>query len=106
MCLLLVLTCLISSKDGRVRQHDLRTPHTCHRGGADCPPPLVDMGLELSTLALSSLTPYQFVVAGESPYVSDFTFYLLDKPGHVQRPRRDIYLIDAISDEISSLNMG
>ncbi|RDB22735.1 WD repeat protein iqw1 [Hypsizygus marmoreus] len=53
-------------EDGSVRQHDLRTPHECSRGS--CPPPLVKVNHELSTLALSPLTPYQFVVAGESPY--------------------------------------
>ena len=31
--------------------------------------PLVKVNHELSTLALSPLTPYHFVVAGESPYV-------------------------------------
>lgn len=54
-------------KDGSVRQHDLRTPHDCRRG--PCPAPLVKVNHELSALALSPLTPYQFVVAGESPYV-------------------------------------
>jgi len=56
-----------SVKDGSVRQHDLRRPHDCHHG--PCPTPLVKVNHELSTLALSPLTPYQFVVAGESPYV-------------------------------------
>lgn len=54
-------------KDGSVRQHDLRTSHDCGRG--ICPSPLVKLNHELSTLTLSPLTPYQFVVAGESPYV-------------------------------------
>jgi WD repeat-containing protein 42A len=56
------------SKDGSVRQHDLRTSHNCRNNGS-CPAPLVKVNHELSTLALSPLTPYQFVVAGESPYV-------------------------------------
>jgi len=55
-------------QDGTVRQHDLRAPrHNCSSGA--CPPPLVKLPHDLSTLALSPLTPYQFVVAGESPYV-------------------------------------
>ena len=51
-----------------MRQHDLRSHHACTRGS--CPAPLVDVAFELSTIALSPLTSYQFVVAGESPYVS------------------------------------
>lgn len=54
-------------QDGTVRQHDLRTPHTCSSGA--CPAPLVRLPHDLSALALSPLAPYQFVVAGESPYV-------------------------------------
>jgi len=50
-----------------VRQHDLRTSHSCSSGA--CPAPLVELPHELSTIALSPLTPYQFVVGGESPYV-------------------------------------
>ncbi|KAJ3553208.1 hypothetical protein NM688_g3741 [Phlebia brevispora] len=57
---------LTVSEDGTVRQHDLRVHHTCGRG--NCPTPLVRVSFELSTMALSPLTPYQFVVAGESPY--------------------------------------
>ncbi|KAG8218871.1 WD40 repeat-like protein [Butyriboletus roseoflavus] len=59
---------LTVAEDGEVRQHDLRTPHSCTRGG--CPAPLVRLPHELSTIALSPLTPYQFVVGGESPFVS------------------------------------
>ncbi|KAJ7180123.1 WD40 repeat-like protein [Mycena crocata] len=55
---------LTVGEDGTVRQHDLRTPHTCDDGS--CPPPLVKLDFELSTISLSSLTPFQFVVAGES----------------------------------------
>ncbi|KAI0698580.1 WD40-repeat-containing domain protein [Cytidiella melzeri] len=57
---------LTVSEDGTVRQHDLRAHHTCVDGS--CPTPLVEMNHELSTLALSPLTPYQFVVAGSSEH--------------------------------------
>lgn len=53
-------------EDGSVRQHDLRLAHDCPHD--PCPTPLAKVNHELSTLALSPLTPYQFVVAGESPY--------------------------------------
>ena len=55
-----------------MRQHDLRTKHNCNDG---CGTPLVEMKLsdgdqlELSNISLSKMTPYQFVVCGESPYV-------------------------------------
>ncbi|KAF4601999.1 hypothetical protein EYR40_005200 [Pleurotus pulmonarius] len=58
---------LTVAEDGSVRQHDLRVSHTCGPGGS-CPAPLIKCQHELSTLALSPLSPYQFVVAGESPY--------------------------------------
>ncbi|KAF9534294.1 WD40-repeat-containing domain protein [Crepidotus variabilis] len=64
---------LTVSEDGTVRQHDLRTPHNCS-GSSPCADPLVDLGLELCTLSLSPLTPYQFVVAGDGPYA-----YLFDR---------------------------
>ncbi|KAF9057598.1 WD40-repeat-containing domain protein [Panaeolus papilionaceus] len=54
------------AEDGTVRQHDLRIPHNCHTEA--CSAPLVDIGFELSTISLSPLTPYQFVVAGDSPH--------------------------------------
>jgi WD repeat-containing protein 42A len=54
------------SEDGTVRQHDLRTSHNCW--AETCPAPLVEIGHSLSTLAISPLTPHQFVVAGNSPY--------------------------------------
>jgi len=57
---------LTVAEDGTVRQHDLRVPHICTSG--NCPAPLVKLSHKLSTIALSPLTPYQFVVAGESPY--------------------------------------
>ncbi|KAF9453071.1 WD40 repeat-like protein [Macrolepiota fuliginosa MF-IS2] len=57
---------LTVSEDGTVRQHDLRTPHNCRQNA--CPMPLLKLNIDLSTLSLSTLTPYQFVVSGESPY--------------------------------------
>ncbi|KAI6035413.1 WD40 repeat-like protein [Pisolithus orientalis] len=57
---------LTVAEDGTVRQHDLRTFHVC--GGRGCPAPLVKLSHDLSTIALSPLTPYQFVVGGESPF--------------------------------------
>lgn len=57
-----------------MRQHDLRVPHNCALG--NCPAPLVKVDHDLSSIALSPLTPYQFVVAGESPYVSLTSYYL------------------------------
>ncbi|KAF8812472.1 WD40 repeat-like protein [Phlegmacium glaucopus] len=54
------------SEDGTVRQHDLRTYHNCRT--ETCPAPLVEIGHSLSTLAISPLTPHQFVVAGDGPY--------------------------------------
>ncbi|KAI0677623.1 WD40 repeat-like protein [Trametes maxima] len=57
---------LTVAEDGSVRQHDLRVPHLCRSN--HCPAPLVRLDHELSTLSLSPLTPYQFVVAGASPY--------------------------------------
>ncbi|TFK89831.1 WD40 repeat-like protein [Polyporus arcularius HHB13444] len=57
---------LTVAEDGTVRQHDLRVPHTC--SSESCPAPLVQVNHELSTLSLSPLTPYHFVVAGSSPY--------------------------------------
>ncbi|KZT62944.1 WD40 repeat-like protein [Calocera cornea HHB12733] len=53
------------SQDGTVRQHDLRTEHTCRTG---CPPPLIKVPHQLFAIARSSLTPFYFVVAGSSPY--------------------------------------
>ncbi|KAJ1309089.1 hypothetical protein OPQ81_004767 [Rhizoctonia solani] len=57
-------TFLTVAGDRTVRQHDLRTPHTCPR----CPPPLVKTSHPLSALGSSPLTPWYFVVAGESKY--------------------------------------
>ncbi|KAF5333136.1 hypothetical protein D9611_002459 [Ephemerocybe angulata] len=59
------------SEDGTVRQHDLRMRHNCRED--DCPASLVEMKdsdgdpVELSNISLSCLTPYQFIVVGESP---------------------------------------
>ncbi|KAG2077379.1 WD40 repeat-like protein [Suillus decipiens] len=61
---------LTVAEDGQVRQHDLRTSHSCTSGA--CPAPLVMLPHELSIIALSPLTPYQFVVGGESPYAHLF----------------------------------
>ncbi|KAF9222001.1 WD40 repeat-like protein [Gyrodon lividus] len=61
---------LTVAEDGEVRQHDLRTPHSCARGS--CPAPLVKLPHKLSTIALSPLAPYQFVVGGESPFAHLF----------------------------------
>lgn len=57
---------LTVAEDGSVRQHDLRTTHRCSVD--ECPAPLIKMKHELTSLSLSPLTPYQFVVAGESPF--------------------------------------
>ncbi|KEP49326.1 histone acetyltransferase SAGA, TRRAP/TRA1 component, pi-3 kinase superfamily TRA1 protein [Rhizoctonia solani 123E] len=57
-------TFLTVAGDRTVRQHDLRTPHTCPH----CPPPLVKTSHPLSALGSSPLTPWYFVVAGESKY--------------------------------------
>lgn len=59
---------LTVAEDGTVRQHDLRTPHQCNRLRESCPAPLVALPHDLSALALSPLSPFMFVVAGESPY--------------------------------------
>jgi hypothetical protein len=61
------LTVGLPFQDGTVRQHDLRVRHNCLEG--QCPAPLVQMKHALSTISLSPLTPYQFVIAGESPHV-------------------------------------
>ncbi|KAI0650815.1 WD40 repeat-like protein [Trametes meyenii] len=57
---------LTVAEDGSVRHHDLRVAHSCRLN--HCPAPLVHLDHELSTLSLSPLTPYQFVVAGASPH--------------------------------------
>ncbi|KAH9943437.1 WD40 repeat-like protein [Epithele typhae] len=58
---------LTVAEDGTVRQHDLRVSHSC-RGDLACSAPLVQLSHELSSISLSPMTPYQFVVAGASPY--------------------------------------
>ncbi|KAK7695843.1 hypothetical protein QCA50_000481 [Cerrena zonata] len=57
---------LTVSEDGTVREHDLRVGHHCGEGA--CPDALVRFDFSLSTLAMSPLVPWQFVVAGESGY--------------------------------------
>ncbi|KAK7061751.1 WD repeat protein iqw1 [Favolaschia claudopus] len=64
---------LTVAEDGTVRQHDLRINHQCDDD--PCPTPLIKLDFELSALSLSPLTPFQFVVAGESPYQG----YLFDR---------------------------
>ncbi|GLB33847.1 putative peptidase A1 family protein [Lyophyllum shimeji] len=86
---------LTVGEDGSVRQHDLRTPHDCRRG--PCPAPLVKVNHDLFTLALSPLTPYQFVVAGESPYG-----YLFDRR-HVGRDLRMEWGIPEATHDATSL---
>lgn len=61
---------LTVAEDGTVRQHDLRTSHVCADGS--CPAPLVSLPHELSTIALSPLVPYQFVVGGRSAFAHLF----------------------------------
>jgi hypothetical protein len=71
---------LTVAEDGRVRQHDLRArPHQCRRNNGwrqtrgdldSCGPPLVRLPHELHSISSSPLAPHQFVVAGDSPYVS------------------------------------
>ncbi|KAF5390654.1 hypothetical protein D9757_002768 [Collybiopsis confluens] len=58
-------TIFIVFKDGTVRQHDLRTSHSCR---SNCPAPLIRVRHELSTIATAS---YNCVVAGDSPYVGN-----------------------------------
>jgi hypothetical protein len=66
-------TILIFRQDGTARQHDLRVPHQCMSG--ECPAPLVKLPAELMSISLSPLTPYQFVVGGESPYVCIYVHF-------------------------------
>ncbi|KIJ70527.1 hypothetical protein HYDPIDRAFT_105273 [Hydnomerulius pinastri MD-312] len=82
---------LTVSEDGEVRQHDLRTSHSCRNGG--CPAPLVKLPHELSTIALSPLTPYQFVVGGESPFA-----HLFDRR-HVGRYLREEWGMSPSADD-------
>lgn len=66
---------LTVSKDGTVRQHDLRLPpHRCRRTrygtgqGEGCRAPLARLSHDLSAIGGSPLAPHYFVVAGEGPY--------------------------------------
>ncbi|KAI9574450.1 WD40-repeat-containing domain protein [Boletus coccyginus] len=85
---------LTVAEDGEVRQHDLRTPHTCGRG--DCPAPLVRLPHELSAIALSPLTPYQFVVGGESPFA-----HLFDRR-HIGRHLREEWGMSPSVDDVTT----
>ncbi|KAF8525350.1 WD40 repeat-like protein [Gautieria morchelliformis] len=87
---------LTVAEDGTVRQHDLRTPHKCSKTNDTCPSPLLALGIELSTIALSPLTPYNFVVAGESPYA-----YLFDRRQTGRRLREE-WGVDCRPDDITS----
>ncbi|OSD04253.1 WD40 repeat-like protein [Trametes coccinea BRFM310] len=85
---------LTVAEDGSVRQHDLRVRHTC--GADSCPAPLVQVAHDLSTLSLSPLTPYQFVVAGSSPYG-----YLFDRR-HAGRHFREEWGQPPDADEVTT----
>ncbi|KAF8528968.1 WD40 repeat-like protein [Hysterangium stoloniferum] len=87
---------LTVSEDGTVRQHDLRTPHKCSRKDEACPSPLLRLPFSLSTIALSPLTPYNFVVAGDSPYG-----YLFDRrqPG---RRFKEEWGAEGVSNDLTS----
>ncbi|KZP33014.1 WD40 repeat-like protein [Athelia psychrophila] len=86
---------LTVSEDGTVRQHDLRAPqHTCRKG--EGPAPLVKVPHELSTLAMSPLTPYQFVVGGESAFG-----HLFDRR-QLRRTLHATWGINSHSDEITT----
>lgn len=69
-------------KDGTVRQHDLRTQHRCSPNRESCSAVLVRVPFELSTISMSSLTSYHFVVAGESPYVC-LTYIVCSLPNFI-----------------------
>ncbi|KAF5363243.1 hypothetical protein D9756_000420 [Leucocoprinus leucothites] len=85
---------LTVSEDGSVRQHDLRKPHNCRQN--TCPTPLVKLSHEASTVSLSTLTPYQFVVAGEAPYG-----YLFDRR-NVGRRIEEEWGVPPSTDEITT----
>ncbi|KAF8592387.1 WD40 repeat-like protein [Ramaria rubella] len=87
---------LTVAEDGAVRQHDLRTPHKCAKRNEPCPPPLLNLPLELSTIALSPLTPYNFVVAGVSPYA-----YLFDRRQTGRRLKEE-WGVQCIADDLTS----
>ncbi|KAF7965979.1 hypothetical protein HWV62_40545 [Athelia sp. TMB] len=86
---------LTVAEDGTVRQHDLRTPqHACYKG--ECLAPLVKMPHDLSTLAMSPLTPYQFVVGGESAFA-----HLFDRR-QLRRTLRAAWGISSQEDELTT----
>ncbi|KAG9127634.1 hypothetical protein FRC07_011378 [Ceratobasidium sp. 392] len=74
-------TFLTVAGDHTVRQHDLRNPHTCPR----CPAPLVKVPYALNALALSAITPWYFVVAGESKYGHLFDRRMIGRDMHDER---------------------
>uniref|UniRef100_A0A8H8CL03 WD40 repeat-like protein n=1 Tax=Psilocybe cubensis TaxID=181762 RepID=A0A8H8CL03_PSICU len=83
------------SEDGTVRQHDLRTSHTCSRRA--CPEPLVTIGHELCTLSLSPLVPYQFVVAGEGRFG-----YLYDRRHLCRKLETDWGSLPRVGEELTT----
>ncbi|KAN0097234.1 WD40-repeat-containing domain protein [Tylopilus felleus] len=85
---------LTVAEDGEVRQHDLRTQHSCGRGA--CPAPLVKLPYDLSTIALSPLTPYQFVVGGESPFA-----HLFDRR-HIGRHLQEEWGMSPAVDDVTT----
>ncbi|KZT26871.1 WD40 repeat-like protein [Neolentinus lepideus HHB14362 ss-1] len=84
-------TFLTVSEDGTVRQNDLRHPHVC--GSDSCPPPLIRLRHDLYSIGVSPLTPYQFVVAGESPYG-----YLFDRRQVGRSLQEEAGVPDSIED--------
>jgi len=84
---------LTVSEDGTVRQHDLRAKHRCR---VSCPAPLVKFDHGLSAIAMSPLTPYQFVVAGESPHG-----YLFDRR-HAGRFLQEEWGVPLNSDSVTT----
>lgn len=58
------------TKDGTVRQHDLRAPaHPCGPEGGACSPPLVKVPHRLFSISIAPSAPHQLVIAGDNPYV-------------------------------------
>lgn len=84
---------LTVSEDGTVRQHDLRVKHRCK---GSCPAPLVKLNHGLSAIAMSPLTPYQFVVAGESSHG-----YLFDRR-HAGRFVQEEWGVPLCSDTVTT----
>ncbi|KAG8880746.1 hypothetical protein FRB97_000539 [Tulasnella sp. 331] len=89
---------LTVSEDHTVRQHDLRTSHTCGPNGS-CPAPIVKLPYSLSTLACSPVTPWYFVVAGESVFGHLFDRRMV---GRILRLEWGQNIIDDDEDENST----